>query len=79
MLIKKLCIANPILTHAYEVRGGEMVFLHNGNFEIEDLVESTFEDWKLPPSIEDEEAMPGAKSRDIILEEAKRAQGELAP
>jgi hypothetical protein len=53
-----------------------MFFMHNENFEVGDMIESTLDDWKLPPSIEDEDDMPGGIALDIILEEVKGAEGE---
>ncbi len=51
------------------------VFTNNEDFEIEEVGGSILEDWRLPPSIEDEEAMPGDKSPDVILE--KKRQNEV--
>ena len=48
------------------------------NIEIEEVGVMTLEDWKLPPSIEDEEAISGGKSLDAILEEARGARGEVS-
>jgi hypothetical protein len=70
-LSPKLLTATPIFTNAYEDTEGEMSF--NSHFEIEEVVELTFEDWKLPPSIEDEES---SKPLGSILEEARGARGE---
>lgn len=53
-----------------------MVFVHNDNFGIEDLVDSNLEDWKLPLSIEDEEAMLADRPLDIILVKAREVRGE---
>lgn len=75
MLNPKLT-AKSILTHECEEREVDMFFIQNDNFEIEDIVESTLEDWRLPPSIEDEDAMLGGIALDIILEEATGEQGE---
>lgn len=36
-----------ILAQAYEFTNGEMFFIRQDNVEIEDVVESTLEDWKL--------------------------------
>lgn len=49
---------------------------HNDNFKIEDVVDSATEDWKLPASIEDDEAMLGGKPLGMTLEEAKGTLGE---
>jgi hypothetical protein len=72
MLSPKLPTENPILLCAYEDTDGEIFFIHEDNFEIGDMVEATVEDWKLPPSIEDEEAMVGGRSSGKTLEGSKR-------
>lgn len=64
-----------ILAQAYEFTDSEMFFFHEDNVEIEDVVESTLEDWKLPPSIEDEEDRLGDRPLGIILEEARGTPG----
>ena len=66
----------PTLAQAYEFTDGEMFFIHEDNVEIEDMVESTLEDWKLPPSIEDEEDRLSDRPLDIILEEARGTPGK---
>jgi hypothetical protein len=65
-----------ILAQAYEFTDSEMFFFHEDNVEIEDVVESTLEDWKLPPSIEDEEDRLGDRPLGIILEEARGTPGK---
>jgi hypothetical protein len=65
-----------IPAQAYEFTDGEMFFIHEDNVEIEDVVESTLEDWKLPPSIEDEEDSTSDRPLGIILEEARGTPGK---
>jgi hypothetical protein len=50
-----------------------MAFIHN--VEMRDDVESILEDWRLPPSIEDEEYMSSNGPQGIMLEEVG-IQGE---
>jgi hypothetical protein len=54
-----------------------MILIPNENFEMEDMVEPILEDWKLPPSIEDEEAMPGSRPLGMTLEQRREERGEL--
>lgn len=75
-LSPKLLAAKHILPHAYEDMKGEMFFVHNDNFEIEDVEELALEDWKLPPSIEDGDAILGDKPIGTILEEARGTRSE---
>lgn len=55
-----------------EYTDGEIFSIYNDNFELGDVDESTLEDWKLPPSIEDE----AAKALDMTLDEARGTRGE---
>jgi len=72
----KLFTKEPTLTHAFGEAKGEMFLINNENFEAEYMIESTLNDWRLPPSLEDEDSMPGDKTSEIILEEAREAEGE---
>jgi hypothetical protein len=65
-----------ILAQAYEFTDGEMFFIHEDNVKTEDMFESTLEDWKLPPSIEDEEDRLSDRPLGIILEEARGTPGK---
>jgi hypothetical protein len=55
------------------------LFIKNDNVEIKEESESNLEGWKLPLSIEDEEAMPGDKLLEDIFEEGRGARGEPTP
>jgi hypothetical protein len=72
MLDLQLLTAKPILSHAYGYGDGEAFFIYDDNFELGDMDESILRDWKLPPSIEDEEA----KQLDVTLDEARDTRGE---
>jgi hypothetical protein len=52
------------------------LLMKNDEVEIEEESGLSFEDWKLPLSIEDEEALPGDKSPEDVLEEGRGARGE---
>jgi hypothetical protein len=54
------------------------LLMKNDNVEIEEESELNLEDWKLPLSIEDEEALPGDKSLEDVLEDGRGARGEPA-
>jgi hypothetical protein len=52
------------------------LLVKNDNVEIEEESELNLEDWKLPLSIEDEEALPGNKPLEDVLDEGRGARGE---
>jgi hypothetical protein len=76
MLGTKFCTSEPALSHAYGDTEDEMYFIHSDSSEIKDTLELTFEDWRLPPSIEDEEAMPGGRLPIKNFEEARWTRGQ---
>lgn len=71
LLNPKRVTAKAILTfiRRFKMPG---LLINNDNVEMWDVGELTLENWKLPPSIEDEEAVSGGKTLDLI------AQGEVA-
>jgi hypothetical protein len=72
MLGPQLLTAKVVLSLEREYTDGEIFSIYNDNFELGDVDESILEDWKLPPSIEDEEATP----LDMTLEEPRGTLGE---
>jgi hypothetical protein len=69
MLGLRLFTVKSVVPHDREEADGK-INLNYDSFGLGEIVESTLENWQLPPSIEDEEAMLSSRPPDTISTEA---------